>query len=76
MDTARRFRNIDRRDPAGSLYPERRLPAVQARAPALAAVGRAGVPACVSPKPKLLDQIRDALRTRHYSYRTEEAYAG
>jgi hypothetical protein len=25
-------------------------------------------------KPKLLDQVRDAIRTRHYSYRTEEAY--
>jgi len=27
-------------------------------------------------KPKLLDQVRDAIRTRHYSYRTEEAYVG
>lgn len=25
-------------------------------------------------KPKLLDQVRDAIRTRHYSRRTEEAY--
>jgi len=25
-------------------------------------------------KPKLLDQLRDAIRTRHYSSRTEEAY--
>jgi hypothetical protein len=24
--------------------------------------------------PKLLDQVRDAIRTRHYSRRTEEAY--
>jgi integron integrase len=24
--------------------------------------------------PRLLDQVRDAIRTRHYSYRTEEAY--
>jgi len=24
--------------------------------------------------PRLLDQIRDALRVRHYSYRTEQAY--
>jgi integron integrase len=29
-----------------------------------------------SAKPKLLDQIRDALRVRHYSYRTEQAYVG
>ena len=27
-------------------------------------------------KPKLLDQVRDAIRTRHYSHRTEEAYVG
>ena len=25
-------------------------------------------------KPKLLDQVRLAIRTRHYSIRTEEAY--
>jgi integrase-like protein len=39
---------------------------------------RAGavVPAACAPKPKLLDQVRDAIRTRHYSYRTEEAYVG
>lgn len=27
-------------------------------------------------RPKLLDQVREAIRTRHMSYRTEEAYAG
>jgi hypothetical protein len=27
-----------------------------------------------APKPKLLDQVRQALRARHYSRRTEEAY--
>ena len=27
-----------------------------------------------APKPKLLDQVREAIRTRHYSYRTEKAY--
>lgn len=28
-----------------------------------------------SPKPpKLLDRMREALRVRHYSYRTEQAY--
>jgi site-specific recombinase XerD len=27
-------------------------------------------------KRKLLDQVSDAIRTRHYSYRTEEAYVG
>src|SRR5712692_5104632 len=29
-----------------------------------------------SPKPKLLDQVRLAIRTRHYSYMTEKAYVG
>jgi hypothetical protein len=27
-------------------------------------------------KPRLLDQVRNAIRARHYSYRTEEAYVG
>ncbi|MEK7377748.1 MAG: hypothetical protein AABZ71_02495, partial [Candidatus Binatota bacterium] len=27
-------------------------------------------------KPKLLDQVRQAIRTRHYSYMTEKAYIG
>ena len=27
-------------------------------------------------KPKLLDQVRAAIRTRHYSRRTEKAYLG
>jgi hypothetical protein len=25
---------------------------------------------------RLLDQVRDAIRVRHYSYRTEQAYVG
>src|SRR5882672_5711919 len=29
----------------------------------------------VQPKPKLLDQVREAIRTRHYSLRTEKVYA-
>jgi integron integrase len=32
------------------------------------------VAAASPPKPKLLDQLRHAIRTRHYSYRTEKAY--
>src|SRR5262245_54115507 len=27
-----------------------------------------------APKPRLLDQVRDAIRVRHYSYRTEQQY--
>ena len=29
-----------------------------------------------TPQPRLLDQVRDALRTSHYSGRTEAAYTG
>ncbi len=28
----------------------------------------------IPPKKKLLDQVRDAIRLKHYSYRTEESY--
>jgi hypothetical protein len=31
-------------------------------------------PASVAPKRKLLDQVREAIRRRHYSNRTEKAY--
>jgi integron integrase len=31
-------------------------------------------PASGPPKPRLLDQVRYAIQTRHYSYRTEKAY--
>src|SRR5262249_20151756 len=31
---------------------------------------------CLAAPPKLLDQVRAALRVRHYSLRTEEAYVG
>ncbi len=31
-------------------------------------------PLATTQKPKLLDQVRQAIRTRHYSYRTEKAY--
>ncbi len=34
------------------------------------------MPATSSPPPRLLDQVRDALRGGHYSRRTEEAYLG
>jgi integron integrase len=30
----------------------------------------------MSAKPRLLDQVREALRLRHYSYRTEQQYVG
>jgi len=26
--------------------------------------------------PRLLDQVREAIRVRHYSYRTEQSYVG
>jgi len=34
------------------------------------------LPPANPPKPRLLDQVREAIRTRHYSDRTEEAYVG
>ena len=37
-----------------------------------AAVRESAPPA--APKPRLLDRVREALRIRHYSRRTEEAY--
>jgi len=39
-------------------------------------VGRRGAdrPSAVPQRPKLLDQLREALRSRHYSRRTEQAY--
>jgi integron integrase len=33
-------------------------------------------PAPPAPPRRLLDQVRDAVRVRHYSYRTEQAYVG
>ena len=33
-------------------------------------------PAVARTKPKLLDQVRDAIRARHYARRTERAYVG
>ncbi|KAB2958912.1 MAG: hypothetical protein F9K13_11825 [Candidatus Methylomirabilis oxygeniifera] len=43
---------------------------------------RSWTPAVVTPsspppaKPKLLDQVRLAIRARHYSHRTEDTYVG
>lgn len=31
-------------------------------------------PGSAPERPKLLDQVRDAVRRKHYSYRTEETY--
>ena len=48
----------------------------------LKVISRSGQPAVdispppAAPKPKLLDQVRQAIRTRHYSPRTEETYVG
>jgi hypothetical protein len=55
-----------------------RLVSASRTAPARHELLRAGTGGQVveAQKPKLLDQVRDAIRTRHYSYRTEEAYVG
>ncbi len=42
---------------------------------AVAVSGAQGATGTSAPKPKLLDQVRDAIRARHMSPRTEEAYA-
>ena len=34
------------------------------------------IPIPTPPKPRLLDQVRQAMRTRHLSPKTEEAYIG
>ena len=36
----------------------------------------AEIPSPGAPKPRLLEQVRQAIRTRHYSAKTEEAYIG
>lgn len=43
----------------------------------MSAVYRSGYADAIKPPPKprkLLDELRDRLRTKHYSYRTEQAY--
>ncbi|OLC75301.1 MAG: hypothetical protein AUH72_20610 [Acidobacteria bacterium 13_1_40CM_4_65_8] len=37
-------------------------------------VGSVGTVIVTGREPKLLDRVRDAIRTRHYSRRTEDAY--
>lgn len=49
--------------------PSPSFPRVADAAPRLAVPGQAH-------RPKLLDQVREAIRTRHYSLRTESAYVG
>jgi len=44
--------------------------------PVTAPDNREPPPELVAPNRKLLDQMRQAMRTRHYSYRTEKTYIG
>src|SRR5437870_6407234 len=41
-------------------------------------ISQSAVPVCApptsAPRPRLLDQVRQVIRTRHYSYMTEKAY--
>lgn len=37
-------------------------------------IERNATPSAVAQQPRLLDQVRAAIRTRHYSLRTEQAY--
>ena len=63
-----------------SVLQESRDPAVVVSKAALSAapspLQAPGAAPSVPAKPRLLDQVREAIRTRHYSYRTEEAYVG
>jgi integron integrase len=57
------------------------VPAAEARQPPRRAVRRAdsaspGTTADAPPKPRLLDRVRSAIRSRHLSPRTEAAYTG
>jgi site-specific recombinase XerD len=49
-----------------------RWPTQPSRSP-LSSVGRGDQP-LIAPRPKLLDQVRQAISVRHYSYRTEQTY--
>jgi hypothetical protein len=49
-----------------------RLEATNRRGPPAAAISAPSSP----PKPRLLDQVCQAIRARHYSPRTEETYVG
>ena len=51
-----------------------RIVPVTGRSPLQHSPLRAGSVAPAASRPKLLDQVRDAIRTRHMSLRTEEAY--
>jgi hypothetical protein len=55
----------------------RRLADYVLKAPNQAAQGAVQISSPSSaPKPKLLDQVREAIRARHYSPRTEDANVG
>jgi hypothetical protein len=64
MDDSRSVWTTGKRERNGPLNPAARVQLVPATARAADATTR---------KPKLLDQVRDAIRTRHMSPRTEEA---
>jgi Phage integrase, N-terminal SAM-like domain len=55
------------------VYRASRPSMADARVPARAFLVRETTPV-TPPKPRLLDRVRAALRARHYSRRTEEAY--
>ncbi len=52
------------------------MPDRSRRPPGAAARGEAAAVIPLRPPPRLLDQLRATLRTRHYSRRTEEVYVG
>lgn len=56
-----------------TLFRERGTEFPQSKSPSSRGIQPAGA---VDTKPKLLDRVRQAIRTRHYSPRTEKAYLG
>ena len=52
------------------------MPDCSRRPPGAAACDEAATVIPLRPPPRLLDQLRATLRTRHYSRRTEEVYVG
>ncbi len=59
---------------AGGRRQDAPLPLSQASPTSPSCAAQAISGAAITSPPKLLDQVRNALRVRHYSYRTEESY--
>src|SRR5215469_4912856 len=64
---------------SGDSYSEDRSPDIKSQTPRLAGPGPKQAPISMelivpNPKLKLMDQVREVMRLRHYSIRTEQCY--